>query len=211
MTSVTTALAGDRGADTAGLIIRSFAARQAEDWDDLVRRSCNGTFLHTRRFLSYHRDRFADRSLVLYGRRGRVAGVFPAAVSPADRETIVSHPSITGGSATAGCGTRPSRPFIIQNPPMTISTRCSGSGPISTDLTCRPWSTSPIGGMSHTVGRSGAAGPRRQAYQSRKAGTRLRASGRYLRRTSPAAMEPSRCIRSKRSIRCTAGSQGTSC
>jgi hypothetical protein len=97
--------AGDRGDMTsvtsppamAGLTVRGFAAGQAEDWDDLVRRSCNGTFLHTRQFLSYHRDRFADRSLVLHDRRSRVTGVFPAAVSPADRETIVSHPGLTYG------------------------------------------------------------------------------------------------------------------
>ena len=91
MTSVMSPLA------TAGLTVRSFAAVQAGDWDDLVRRSCNGTFLHTRRFLSYHGDRFADRSLMLHDRRGRVTGVFPAAVSPADRETIVSHPGLTYG------------------------------------------------------------------------------------------------------------------
>jgi Acetyltransferase (GNAT) domain len=81
----------------AGLTVQSFAAARAGDWDDLVGRSCNGTFLHTRRFLSYHRDRFADRSLVLHDLRGRVTGVFPAAVSPADRETIVSHPGLTYG------------------------------------------------------------------------------------------------------------------
>lgn len=79
------------------MTVRSFAAGQADDWDDLVRRSCNGTFLHTRRFLSYHQDRFADRSLVLLDRRGRVAGALPAAVSPHDPETVVSHPGLTYG------------------------------------------------------------------------------------------------------------------
>jgi hypothetical protein len=83
--------------DTTGLTVRSFAAAQAVEWDDLVRSSCNGTFLHTRQFLSYHRDRFADRSLILYNRRNRVAGVFPAAVSPVDSETVVSHPGLTYG------------------------------------------------------------------------------------------------------------------
>jgi hypothetical protein len=92
-------LAGGSGfpADPAALTVRGFTASQADDWDDLVRRSCNGTFLHTRRFLSYHRDRFADRSLLLHDRRGRVVGVLPAAVSPADPETIVSHPGLTYG------------------------------------------------------------------------------------------------------------------
>lgn len=83
--------------DLAALTVGGFDDSQADDWDDLVRRSCNGTFLHTRRFLSYHRDRFADRSLVLLNRRGRIAGVLPAAVSPADPETVVSHPGLTYG------------------------------------------------------------------------------------------------------------------
>ncbi len=96
MTSVTSPPAGDRDATTP-LAVQSFTAAQAADWDALVRRSCNGTFLHTRRFLAYHGDRFADRSLGLYDRRGRLTGVFPAAVSPADPETIVSHPGLTYG------------------------------------------------------------------------------------------------------------------
>lgn len=84
--------------DQAALAVRDFTAGEADDWDDLVRRSCNGTFLHTRRFLSYHRGRFADRSLLLCDRRGRLKGVLPAAVSPADPETIVSHPGLTYGA-----------------------------------------------------------------------------------------------------------------
>ncbi len=79
------------------MTIRSFTADQSDDWDDLVRRSGNGTFLHTRRFLSYHQDRFADRSLLLQDRRGRITGVLPAAVSPEDATTIVSHPGLTYG------------------------------------------------------------------------------------------------------------------
>jgi len=79
------------------MTVRSFAAAQSDDWDDLVHRSCNGTFLHTRRFLSYHHDRFADQSLLLHDRRGRITGVLPAAVSPEGTETIVSHPGLTYG------------------------------------------------------------------------------------------------------------------
>lgn len=81
----------------SGLMVRSYEPGQAGAWDDLVGRSCNGTFLHTRRFLSYHRDRFTDRSLTLEDRRGRITGVFPAAVSPACPEMIVSHPGLSYG------------------------------------------------------------------------------------------------------------------
>ena len=65
-------------------------------WDDLVRRSVNGTFLHTRQFLSYHGERFADRSLVLDEGSG-LRAVLPAALDPSDRDLVVSHPGITFG------------------------------------------------------------------------------------------------------------------
>jgi Acetyltransferase (GNAT) domain len=81
----------------AGPVVRSYQPAFAEAWDELVGRSCNGTFLHTRRFLSYHGDRFVDHSMVLQDRRGRVTGVFPAAVSPACPDTIVSHPGLSYG------------------------------------------------------------------------------------------------------------------
>lgn len=61
-----------------------------DPWDDLVGRSVNGTFLHTRRYLGYHGDRFADVSVVVGD-----SGVFPAAA--ADGERVVSHPGITYG------------------------------------------------------------------------------------------------------------------
>jgi hypothetical protein len=82
---------------TTDPVVRSYQPAHAEAWDELVARSCNGTFLHTRRFLSYHGDRFVDHSMVLEDRRGRVAGVFPAAVSPACPDTIVSHPGLSYG------------------------------------------------------------------------------------------------------------------
>jgi hypothetical protein len=81
----------------AGPVVRSYQPAHAEAWEELVARSCNGTFLHTRRFLSYHGDRFVDHSMVLQDRQGRVIGAFPAAVSPACPDTIVSHPGLTYG------------------------------------------------------------------------------------------------------------------
>jgi hypothetical protein len=77
--------------------VRSYGPEDASGWDDLVARACNGTFLHTRRFISYHGDRFRDRSLVLENRRGRLVGVFPAAEAPADPEMIISHPGLSYG------------------------------------------------------------------------------------------------------------------
>ncbi len=77
--------------------VRPYVSDDAAHWDDLVAGSVNGTFMHTRRFLSYHGDRFADRSLVIIGKKGQVRGVLPAATVP-DHSTIVrSHPGLSYG------------------------------------------------------------------------------------------------------------------
>jgi CelD/BcsL family acetyltransferase involved in cellulose biosynthesis len=78
------------------LRLRGFAADDSRPWDDLVARSVNGTFLHTRRYLGYHGERFVDRSL-LVERDGLVVGVLPLALDPADQRCAVSHPGITYG------------------------------------------------------------------------------------------------------------------
>jgi len=81
----------------AGYTVRAYAPGYAAAWDDLVSRSCNGTFMHAWRFISYHGDRFRDRSLLIEDRRARVVGVFPAAEDPHDPGTVVSHPGLTYG------------------------------------------------------------------------------------------------------------------
>jgi hypothetical protein len=81
----------------AGPTARAYQPGLTAAWDDLVSRSCNGTFLHSRRFLAHHGDRFRDRSLVLEDRHGRLTGVFPAAEDPADPALVVSHPGLTYG------------------------------------------------------------------------------------------------------------------
>lgn len=75
--------------------IRSYDPADTEAWEDLVGRSCNGTFMHTRRFVSYHEDRFLDRSLLLGDQRGHLVGVFPAAENPGDPRMVISHPGLT--------------------------------------------------------------------------------------------------------------------
>src|SRR4051794_33701912 len=69
----------------------------ADLWDDLVEGSPMGTFLHTRRFLSYHGTRFTDQSLVFREPAGEVKAVMPAAVDPGDSSCVVSHPGATYG------------------------------------------------------------------------------------------------------------------
>jgi hypothetical protein len=56
----------------------------------------NATILHTRRFLSYHGERFKDTSTLLL-ESGKVVGVFPAAESRTDSTSVISHPGVTYG------------------------------------------------------------------------------------------------------------------
>jgi Acetyltransferase (GNAT) domain len=77
--------------------IQPYEHARLADWDELVARSVNGTFLHSRRFLAYHADRFRDCSLLITDARRRVVGVFPAAADPADPRMVTSHPGLTYG------------------------------------------------------------------------------------------------------------------
>jgi Acetyltransferase (GNAT) domain len=77
--------------------VRAYSDDDAAAWDELVARSCNGTMLHTRRFLSYHGDRFRDRSLLVTDARERIVGALPAAEDQADPSVVTSHPGLTYG------------------------------------------------------------------------------------------------------------------
>ena len=78
------------------LTVQSYESTHTDAWEDLVARSTNGNMLHTRRFISYHRDRFHDRSVILQHRR-RLVGVFPAAEDPGNPKVVISHPGLTFG------------------------------------------------------------------------------------------------------------------
>jgi hypothetical protein len=54
------------------------------------------TLLHTRLFLSYHGDRFIDRSLVIED-DGKCVGLFPVALAPDNATWVMSHPGVTYG------------------------------------------------------------------------------------------------------------------
>lgn len=76
---------------------RAFHPDDSERWDALCAASYGATFLHSRRFLSYHGDRFVDRSLIFEDDAGHWLGVLPLAQDPADATRWVSHPGITYG------------------------------------------------------------------------------------------------------------------
>jgi hypothetical protein len=84
------------------LFIRSYSDADATAWDRFCTECENATFLHTRRFLSYHGDRFRDLSCIVEGSHGWL-GAFPAAEHPSEEDCVVSHPGISyGGLIHAG-------------------------------------------------------------------------------------------------------------
>jgi Acetyltransferase (GNAT) domain len=81
----------------AELQIFPYASDHQSEWDEFIADAPMATFLHSRRFLGHHGQRFAEQSLMLRDSRSRLVGVFPAAVDPADERRVVSHPGITYG------------------------------------------------------------------------------------------------------------------
>lgn len=76
------------------ITIEKYSPQIKQDWDDAVRNSRNGTFLHLRDYMDYHSDRFTDFSLVARDGEQFIA------VLPACREgkTLYSHRGLTYGS-----------------------------------------------------------------------------------------------------------------
>jgi hypothetical protein len=73
-----------------------YAPEYTELWDNWCADAGNSTFLHTRKFLGYHGDRFEDASALIYN-SGRLVGVLPAARAPHAPTLVVSHPGATYG------------------------------------------------------------------------------------------------------------------
>ena len=80
---------------------RAYTPADADRWDAFCAEAYGATFLHTRRFLSYHGDRFSDRSLI-FEDGAHWLGVLPAARSLAQPDAVVSHPGITYGGLLHG-------------------------------------------------------------------------------------------------------------
>lgn len=80
----------------AGKMVRlvRYTAAATMQWNDFVRASRNGTFLFLRAYMDYHRDRFADHSLLYYDEKGRLLAVM--ACNEADT-TLFSHQGLTYG------------------------------------------------------------------------------------------------------------------
>ena len=76
--------------------VSAYISAQAEAWDALIAELTAGTILQTRRFLSYHGNRFADASLCFWDGL-KLIGVLPAARDPLDAKSVISHPGVTFG------------------------------------------------------------------------------------------------------------------
>ncbi len=74
----------------------------AELWDKFIAEIPMANFLHSRRYLSYHAERFQDISLLIKDEKNRLLGLFLAAVDPKDGKCVVSHPGITYGGILHG-------------------------------------------------------------------------------------------------------------
>lgn len=77
-------------------VIHKYIDRDFNVWDSYLADCHNSTWLHSRKFLSYHGKRFSDESLMVFNNE-KIVGIFPAAVSLSDSSTIVSHPGSTFG------------------------------------------------------------------------------------------------------------------
>jgi hypothetical protein len=71
--------------------VKPYTPSDATAWDSVVERSRNGNFLHRRRYMDYHAERFLDQSLLIE-RDGEIEAVFPA---NRQGDEIVSHGGLT--------------------------------------------------------------------------------------------------------------------
>ena len=73
--------------------IIQYHKEKKNDWDQLVKRSKNGTFLHLRDYMDYHSDRFLDHSFLIY-RKSKLVAVFPGNIV---NQTYYTHQGLSYG------------------------------------------------------------------------------------------------------------------
>lgn len=76
------------------ITLETYSPDMAALWNDTVRASRNGTFLHLRDYMDYHSDRFADCSLIARDAAGRIIAVLPAHQAG---DTVASHRGLSYG------------------------------------------------------------------------------------------------------------------
>jgi Acetyltransferase (GNAT) domain len=81
------------------VIVERYTEADAATWDAFVRTSRNGTFLFERGYMDYHRDRFADHSLLVRDPEGELVAVLPA---HAAGTVVGSHRGLSYGGLVVG-------------------------------------------------------------------------------------------------------------
>ena len=79
----------------SGMTLVKYTPERAEQWNEFVARSKNGTFMLDRRYMDYHSDRFEDASIMFFDKE-RVFAVLPANYD-SRRRWICSHGGLTYG------------------------------------------------------------------------------------------------------------------
>lgn len=74
--------------------IEPYTSAHADEWNLLVDRSRNGTFLHCREYMDYHSDRFDDCSIIARNGKGNIVAELPANRM---ENTLFSHSGLTYG------------------------------------------------------------------------------------------------------------------
>lgn len=83
------------------MIIERYRDADAPAWDAFVRASRNGTFQFLRGYMDYHRDRFADHSLLVRDPEGHVVALLPA---HATGDRVSSHAGLSFGGLVVAPG-----------------------------------------------------------------------------------------------------------
>jgi hypothetical protein len=83
--------------DVSRLEVHPYKDEDATLWDEFIKEAPMATFLHSRRYLAYHADRFKDMSLLIRDKDEQLVGVFLAAINSRYPQKIISHPGITYG------------------------------------------------------------------------------------------------------------------
>ena len=74
--------------------VRRFSSDDHKIWEHFVCEAKNSHFMHFRKFLSYHEDRFSDHSIMVEDKDGRLVGIMPAAIV---NNQFISHPGLSFG------------------------------------------------------------------------------------------------------------------
>jgi hypothetical protein len=78
--------------------LKPYLPESKSKWDEIVRRSQNGNFLHLRDYMDYHAHRFDEQSVIVE-RKGKPVAVFPC---NRQEDMIISHGGLTYGGLIYG-------------------------------------------------------------------------------------------------------------